>query len=274
MKSLLKNLYNSNISVLLRNSINFRPIYYSNIKKNYPTSVSDAFLWRTDNGYKTLFKFSDILNLFYKIDNSYVEILFFSKEHKLIKIKKINDLNLSNEFEITSKYLNDITDYGTFYIYHYSSNTKNLSNKDSISNRCYTGYSKNNNLYSFVHGNINTKYSSIWPLIQNTPYQDSIMSEAKNYLNTSNLTNLSLFKNQIYTIQKNFQNFDKNELFFTNPTKFKIYFSIGNKNFKLKPYNSILIEVKDPIISIKSNCMFLRPTIFSYKEKYFDVHHS
>ncbi len=261
MKLLLKNLYNSEFSILLRNSINFRPIYYGRVKKNYPTSISDAFLWRTDNGYKTLFKFSDILNLFYKIDNSYVEIHFFSKEHKLIKIEKINDLNLSNEFEITSKYLNDITDYGTFYIYHYSTNTKNLGNKDSISNRCYTGYSKNNNLYSFVHGNINTKYANI-------------MSEATKDLHFSNLTNLSLFKNQIYTIQKNFQNFDKNELFFTNPTKFKINFSIGNKNFKLKPYNSILIEVKNPIISIKSNCMFLRPTIFSYEGKYFDVHHS
>ena len=261
MKSLLKNLYNSEFSVLIRNSINFRPIYYSKLKKNYPTSSSDAFLWRTDNGYKTLFKFSDILNLFYKIDNSYVEIHFFSKENKLIKIEKISDLNLSNELEITSKYLNDVTDYGTFYIYHYSKNTKNLNNKDAISNRCYTGYSKNNNLYSFVHGNINTKYNNI-------------IDGTQKELNLSNLTNVSLFKNQIYTIQKNFQDFDKNELFFTNPTKFKIYFSIGDKNFKLKPYSSILIEVKDPIISIKSNCMFLRPTIFSYKGKYFDVHHS
>ena len=32
-------------------------------------------------------------------------------------------------------------------------NTKDLNNKDIISNRCYLGYSKNNNLYSFVHGN-------------------------------------------------------------------------------------------------------------------------
>jgi hypothetical protein len=27
-------------------------------------------------------------------------------------------------------------------------------------------------------------------------------------------------------------------------------------------------------IEIKSNCLFFRPTIFSYNKNYFDVHHS
>ena len=34
------------------------------------------------------------------------------------------------------------------------------------------------------------------------------------------------------------------------------------------------LDVEKPIVTIKSNCMFLRPTVFSYKNEYLDVHHS
>ena len=258
MKSLVKKLANTNIGILLRNSFNFKPVYLKHFEKNYPISVSDAFLWRTDNGYKTKFKYSDILNLFYKIKNSWVEFHFYSKNNELIKIKKVDNLNLSNELEISSKYLNNLEDYGTFYIYHFSEKTNDLNNKDIISNRCYLGYSQNNNLYSFVHGNTLGKFTSILS-------KENILTD---------IVKISLFQNHTYTIQKYFEDFDKNELFFTNPTSKTIKFSIENKNFKLKPNCSLLVEIKNNIISIKSNCLFLRPTVFSYKEKYLDVHHS
>ena len=258
MKSLVKILVNTDIGILLRNNLNFKPVGLKLFEKDYPTSVSDAFLWRTDNGYKTKFKYSDILNLFYKIKNSWVEFHFYSKNNELIKIEKVNDLNLSNEFEISSKYLNNLKDYGTFYIYHFSENTKDLNNKDIISNRCYLGYSKNNNLYSFVHGNTYGKFTSIF--------------SNKTFL--TDIVKTSILQNHTYTIQKYFDGFDKNELFFVNPTSKTIKFSLENKSYKLKPNCSLLVEIKNSIISIKSNCLFLRPTIFSYKEEYLDVHHS
>ena len=258
MKSLVKKLANTDIGILLRNSLNFKPVSLKNLKKDYPISVSDAFLWRTDNGYKTKFKYSDILNLFYKIKDSWVEFHFFSKNNELIKIEKVNDLNLSNEFEINPKYLNNLEDYGTFYIYHFSENTNDLSDKDIISNRCYLGYSQNNNLYSFVHGNTHAKFTSIF--------------SNKTFL--TDIVKTSLFKNYTYTIQKYFDGFDKNELLFSNPTSKIIKFSIENKNYELKPNYSLLVEIKNSIISINSNCLFFRPTIFSYKNKYLDVHHS
>ena len=136
----------------------------------------------------------------------------------MIKIKKVNNLDLSNKLEISSKYLNNLEDYGTFYIYHFSKNTKELNNKDIISNRCYLGYSQNNNLYSFVHGNTHGKFSSIFP--------------NKTFL--TDVVKTSLFQNYTYTIQKYFDNFDKSELFFTNPTSKIVKFSIDNKNFELK----------------------------------------
>ena len=63
MKSLLKKLAKSNFASIIRNTINIKPIYLKTFDKDYFTTVSDAFLWRTDNGYKTKFKYSDILNL-------------------------------------------------------------------------------------------------------------------------------------------------------------------------------------------------------------------
>ena len=258
MKSLIKKLANTNSGILLRNSLNFRPVDLKPFKKDYPISISDAFLWRTDNGYKTKFKYSDILDLFYKIKDSWVELHFYSKKNELIKIEKVNDLNLSNELEITAKYLNNLEDYGTFYIFHLSKKTDDLSNQEIISNRCYLGYSQNNNLYSFVHGNTLGKFTNIFS-------QKNILTD---------IVKTSLFKNHTYTIQKYFDDYDKNELFFTNPTSKNIKFKIDDKDYKLKPNYSLLVETKTPIISIKSNCLHLRPTIFSYKEKYLDVHHS
>ena len=58
MKSLVKKLANTDFGILIRNSFNFKPINFKHHKKKFPRSVSDAFLWRTDNGYKTIFKYS------------------------------------------------------------------------------------------------------------------------------------------------------------------------------------------------------------------------
>ena len=89
MKSLVKNLANSKYGIILRNYLNLYPVNFANQKNaKYPLTISDAFIWRTDNGYKTKFKYSDILNLFYKIDNSWVEFHFLLKKNKINKNKK------------------------------------------------------------------------------------------------------------------------------------------------------------------------------------------
>ena len=258
LKKIVKKLARTNLGILLKNTLKIRPVDMMVVEKTFPISVSDAFLWRTDKGFKTKFKYSDILNLFYKIKNSWVEFHFYTKNNKLIKIVKVDNLNLSNELVISSEYLNNIEDYGVFYIYHFSEKSENITSRDIISNKCYLGYSYNNNLYSFVHGNTLAKFTSVF--------------SNKNIL--SDIVKTSLFQNHSYTIQKYFNNFDKNELFFSNPTSKLVKFSVENKNFELKPNCSFLVEIKNPIVSIKSNCLFLRPTIFSYKGKYFDVHHS
>ena len=82
MKSSVKKLSNTNIGIALRNILNFKPVPMSLHGHNFPISVSDSFLWRTDNGYTTKFKYADILNLFYKIKKSWVEFHFYSKNNE------------------------------------------------------------------------------------------------------------------------------------------------------------------------------------------------
>ena len=256
MKSLIKKLTNSDFGIYLRNSINISPVHM-NIEKLKCATVSDAFAWRTDSNFTTKFKYSDILNIFYKIKDSWVEIHIYSKENKLIKIQKIDKLQISNEINITPRFLNNIKDYGTFYIYHFSNQIINDNN--IISNRCYLGYSQNNNLFSFVHGNTLAKFKNI-----------------SNYKkNNINIVKTSFFKNHTYKIQKYFDGYEISELFFANPTSKIIKFSIDGQNYQLNKGCSKLINIsKKKIINIRSNCLFLRPTIFTYKDKYLDVHHA
>ena len=256
MKSLIKKIAHSDIGLSFRNTFNVKPMPI-NINNSKSVSVSDSFIWRTDSNFRTKFKYTDILNLFYKTKNTWVEFHFYTKENRLIKIEKYKNLDISNEIEINSKFLGDIEDYGTFYIYHYSE--KEIEGENIISNRCYLGYSQDQKLFSFVHGNVYAKSSEIYG----------------NQKISSNILKTSLFKNKYYKIQKYFDNYDRSELIFANPTSKTIRFSINNCNYQIKPGCSRLVDISDiKIINIKSNCLLLRPTVFSYKESFLDVHHS
>lgn len=257
MKSLIKNLSHKPFAILLRNTLNFKPIDTLPSQNNGFTSISDAFIWRTDNGFKTKFKYADLLKLFYNIEKSWIEIVIFSKKNEFIKKLKFNNLQLSNEFIIDKNALEGIEDYGSFFIYHYT--YEDLPSGNILSNRCYLGYSHYNKLYSFVHGNTLASYTC---------------TNTGNKINT-NIVKTSLLKNQNYRIQKNFKNYDSNEIFFANPTSKTLRIDINNKyKFKLCEGHTKKINISDEIIDIKSNCLFLRPLVFSFNGEYMDVHHS
>jgi len=254
VKSLIKKIARSDFGIYLRNNLGLRPSPISINSKFKLTSVSDAFIWRTDNGYKTTFKYADILSLFYQIENSYVELLFYSKDNNFIKKVIINHLNYSNKLLIDKTFLDGIEDYGVFYIFHRS---ESYSGNDlTIANQCYVGFSINDSLSSFAHGNVYVKSQSL---------------DGK--LHGSDMVKSSLKKN-IYRIQNSFKNFTKSELFFVNPLSKKIYFSIGNNKYTLHKNCSILIDVTgQKNTSIISRCMFLRPIVFNYKGGFIDIYH-
>ena len=257
MKSLIKKIVRSDFGIKLRNTIGIRPLSLSaGINKKFRfTSISDAFPWRTDNGYKTTFKYADILGLFYKIEDSYVELVFYSKDNNFIKKIIINQLNYSNELLIDKDFLNGTEGYGVFYIFHRSDSY--CGDDLVISNRCYVGFSIEDSLSSFVHGNCLVRYQTL-----DGKYDGSDMVK-------------SSFINKLYRIQNSFVDFTKSELFFVNPTSKKIDFSIGNNRYNLEKNCSILIDVSGKEdISILSRCLFLRPIIFNYKDDFFDVYHA
>ncbi len=252
MKSLIRKIINLDFSIQVRNTLNIIPKGIQK-KVSNQSSTSDAFIWRTDNNFTTKFKFSDILKLYFKIKKSHVELHFYSKFNNLITIKKIYDLDFSNEVVISKNLLGGIEDYGVFYAYHIMDEKK--SQNISVNNKCYTGFSKDKEFYSFVHGNT---------LVRTFDY----------YTNNQNeLVQTSFIKNKNYLIQKFFYSSEKNELFFTNPASKSVKFDINGKNFKLKKGHSKLISINDNFVKIRSNCFYFRPIAFTYNEKYFDVYH-
>lgn len=255
MKSLIKKIAQSDKGIYIRNFIGFRPVKIVMNKSIKFQSISDAFLWRTDNGFKTTFNYADILGLFYKVKDSHVELNFYSKNNDFIKKVTVNQLNYSNKLLIDKDFLDGIEDYGVFYIFH---RYDNYSGDDLIiSNRCYVGFSLKDSLSSFVHGNQYVRYQSL-----DGEHHGSDMVK-------------SSFLNNRYRIQNSFLDFTKSELFFVNPTSKKIDFSIGNIRYRLEGNCSIIINIgSKENITISSRCMYLRPVIFNYKDDFFDVYHA
>ena len=232
-------------------------IYTDNI--NFNCSISDAFCWRTDNNFKTIFNYSDILKIFDLTLDSFIIIQFYLNDGTYLKTIKINKLDYHNSLTIDESFFeNNIKGYGTFYIHHYSKEYKSIENT-IFSNRCYLGYSYESNLYSFVHGNT---YASIKRIDQ------KVIEKNNEIISTS------MFMIYKYAIQKDFKHIDKVEFMFANPTDRKVIFSLNNKKYLLKKNQSLILEhEKSNKIVIKSNCSFLRPLAFNYKNQFIDVHH-
>ena len=248
IKKLIRNIFFK----YLRNFIGYRPSYFLIDYEKTNMSISDAFFWRTDKSFKTIFKFTDILKLYLNDNTSMVEILFFSKGAKLIKTINIRNIELNNKLVIDKSFLGGLEDYGTFFIYHKSFR----DNVSSIRNSCYTGYSYMNNLPSYVHGNTLTSIKSFdGKVIRNL------------------IGGISFFKKQTYKVQ-NIYKHGTTEILLMNPCNSKIVIYINRKIYHLDKGNSKLIKISgEELISIKSKSYLLRPIVFNYRNNYLDVHH-
>lgn len=256
MKSLIKNILKSNFFILLRNTLKIKPVRISKYYLNKNISMSDSFLFRTDNFFKTIFRFSDIPRIFYDYQNTYIELFFYDYKNVLIKKIEIKNLKKLNELIIDKSFLDGKETYGHFYAFH-NLNKEKIGNI-SISNRCYLGFSRKNNNYSFVHGNLFVKA------------RDLVSGNI-----SSDFARTSLIANSRYNVQQNFSNFDKVELFFSNPTSKKIIFYLNKKKYFLENNSDLRIDLKNlDKVDILSNCLSLRPIIFTYKNNFYDVHHA
>ena len=252
-KLLINNLFRRSISKKIRNFIGIRPSLDTIDYNNFNMSTSDAFFWRTDKKYQTIFRLTNILDYFYGKKEDNIKIIFFDKNNKFIKELNISNPNLSSEILIDCKFLNNIKDYGVFYVFHEINEKINTI----IRNSCYTGYIWNNNIPSMVHGNTITA-------------QKNFSSKKIEF----GIGGLSFFKKTNYVVQNNYHK-KKTEILIVNPTKYKINFNVNNENFKLHKGCSKLISISDQnsLIEINSNCYLLRPIIFEQENDYLDVYH-
>ena len=254
LKLLLKYIFNTELSKKIRNISNIRPIHVSLPFHLNKISISDAFPWRTNDDFETIFRFSDIPKKYLQIHGTGVLIEFFNKDGNFLKKIELQNLKTVNELIISKKTL-ELEDFGSFYIYHILPD--DIKIKFMITNRCYVGFSSRGGNPSFVHGNTYAKYYN-----------------PENKVIKTNLVNKSLFKRE-YNIQTSLFEYDKVELFFTNPTNNKINFKVNGFHVGLNGGSSAIINVtKEDKIKIKSNLYMLRPLIFTKKGSFIDCFHA
>lgn len=256
-RSLTDKLINNRIIKYFRNRLSISPIFIDTSKINSSGIISDSFIWRTDNGYETIFKYSDMLKIFLQKNNTKAEVFFYDSKNNFLKKIYIDKLELSNSIKIDMNLLDGFEGYGFFHIFFKNDNLQD-NEKTIFSNRCYLGFSKQGKNISYVHGNT------------------YVLSKSFDFkIKDFNFINTSFFKNQKYRIQNSFKNFDYSELFFTNPTNKKINFSINKENYSINGYCSLLIKIDSiKVVELTSNCYWLRPIVFNYKKNFFDVYHS
>ena len=85
MKSLINKFIKSEYIIKFRNFFNIKPIAINTLNLNKNISVSDSFLWRTDNKFSTTFNFTDILKLFYGVNDSSIKVIFYDKNYNFLK---------------------------------------------------------------------------------------------------------------------------------------------------------------------------------------------
>lgn len=257
MKRYLKPLYNSRLGVSARNIIGFRPPKY-NLNNEQSYLASDLFFWRTDQGFSTTFKASDIIKKFYD-QGSCIELIFFN-QHGTELFKKTLQFN-NDIVEITiDRDLMGTEAVGTFC----ALNKLMEPPRDEIkaTNRCYVGYGKNGS-YSMVHGNLKALYTTQLSY-QSAPHaiqlKPAISAKKGSYT---------------YYLQKSNTDFFKNNLIFTNPLDRNINITIFNETYRIgaKCCKIITPGKNKEVIEIQSDFIFPRPLVFSENGSFIDVHH-
>ena len=69
--------------IKLRNLSNLRPVYL-NKYTDQGSSISDSFIFRNDNNFQTIFRFSDLPKLMDSNDTSEVEIQLFDFDNNFL----------------------------------------------------------------------------------------------------------------------------------------------------------------------------------------------
>ena len=263
LKSLIEPLFNSKFGVRLRNKIGFKAVNFAMPRAVSNLSASDLFIWRLDTDFKTIFRFSDIPSMYYKIHNSDVLIVVYDNFGEELYRQIISPKDNVEELEIDRSKVGMSSTHGTFSIFHLC-DVGEMENV-KITNRCYVGYQYKNAIPSFVHGNFLAQYIDL-----SSDYSGNL-DKIKIRCDIAQ----SWKKQSDYIIQKNFQQFDYSELAFVNPTEECLEIEIDKVHLEVPARGVHLFRLEGvDVVKISSRFSMPRPVVFSYKDGFIDCHHA
>lgn len=244
---------------VIRNVTGIRPPLFLYVyEKQY--LASDLFIWRTDNGFKTIFKATNILEKFYGVDSS-LRCIFYDNSGVLLKEIEIDFSHGSLSLLIDEELLG-MTGYGTFCVFNWPK--KKTSKHLNITNKCYVGYGLNDS-FSMFHGNI----------VSLMVHPDTPITEIEGSLAPAVSSRKGTHK---YIIQKRFDPAAENTLCFSNPLKRDINIHVNGVKETINPRGCTLLRVvnypMNELIEIESDFIFPRPIIVSQRGDYLDCHHA
>lgn len=246
IRKILKLLFHSKFFRSVRNLVGFRPpVFIYDYEAEY--IASDLFIWRTDHGFQTVFKSSDILKKYYGLD-SVLKIFFYNHNGKFIKEHTAEYQNYTLEIIINEELLG-LSGNGTFCAFHHPK--EYVQHNVNITNRCYVGYGRNNS-FSMVHGNI------IGLMASSKTNQKELFNSIKPAINERKFK----FK---YLLQTKKRNLPYSVLAFSNPINRSIFIEVNKKTYSIHPRGCALVSLDHvaalDIIEVKSDFANARPII-------------
>ena len=280
MKDFIRTLANTKLGVHSRNALGIAPIYSKTAynTKDSRFSVSDLFLWRLDNSWKTRFELYNLPSLIYPKSHGKTcesEVHIYDCNGKLMEKATYS----IEPFQSTTLYFDEIlpgnTTRGTFAVFHSPKDNLELADIDSaLIDRGYLGFSWGSSetpFWSYVHG---MTYS----------LAKSLESDEVSPVHRKNLYNFT------YRPQLRFDDCQKFTLVFVNPatksanTTIRAYDEARNlvheKTLKIPALGVRSAEFEHEkntaiaFVECHSRLYMWRPYILKHSETYVDIFHS
>jgi len=244
------------------------------IPKYKRTKISDLFVWRCDNNWKTFFELLNIAYLFGEDGSFQVDIIFFNTKGDIFFEKTIDLLNGDRQTLNISEILENnfesgiAGEFGTFSVFHHNIPDIVTEFNSFVTERGYVSYRyKDSQFASYVHGNL-----------------DAIGKVNQSYVPLGGTS----FLKRDYNLQYQLLPDCEYDIALTNPclNLQKVIIKILSFNngrvietfrVEINPKAVIVHALKDisePCrISIESKIIMARPVVFIYKGDSMDVFH-
>ena len=105
----LNNIKQSSLALAIRNSFKIRPIQIKLPNDNESYSISDAFCWRNCENFKTVFRYTDLMEYFTDTKNLII---------KLVLCNHNNNILSSTSFKINDIISDSKVKSGHFFLFH------------------------------------------------------------------------------------------------------------------------------------------------------------